>query len=415
MATTVSIILDKRNQRKDLTYPVKLRVYSIELQKAKLYSTNRNMTEDRFNHVWLKDKTAKIYRDDREYLDGLKVKALEEAKNLDPFSFEAFERKMNRKKGDAKNVIFHYFDKINNLKELERFGTAETYTLSLRSILNYIESQTGRGPQTLPFNSITPTFLNKYESFMISCGKTETTVSIYLRALRTIFNKAIQENEIIQDIYPFGKNKYEIPSGNAVKKALTKKQVKKLYESIPATPEQEKAKDFWFLSYICNGMNINDIALLKFNNIINNTIEFKRAKTRKTAKKNQTTIVVHLHEYVKSIIAKYGNDDTNKDNYIFSILDKDTPPVKAKAKIKNFTRFINQHIKQLAKDNGLPEEISTYWARHTFATVAIREGASIEFVKEAFGHQNITTTQNYFAGFEDEAKANIVNNLLKFD
>ena len=153
MATTVSIILDKRNQRKDLTYPVKLRVYSIELQKAKLYSTNRNMTEDRFNHVWLQDKTAKIYRDDREYLDGLKVKALEEAKNLDPFSFEAFERKMNRKKGDAKNVIFHYLDKINNLKDLERFGTAETYTLSLRSILNYIESQTGREPQTLRINS----------------------------------------------------------------------------------------------------------------------------------------------------------------------------------------------------------------------------------------------------------------------
>lgn len=59
MAITVTIQLDKRNQRKDQTYPVKLRVYSTELQKAKLYSADRNMTEDTFYEVWKKEKTAR--------------------------------------------------------------------------------------------------------------------------------------------------------------------------------------------------------------------------------------------------------------------------------------------------------------------------------------------------------------------
>jgi len=162
-------------------------------------------------------------------------------------------------------------------------------------------------------------------------------------------------------------------------------------------------------------MNINDIALLKYNNIKGESLEFKRAKTRQTAKKKSTTIVVPLTDLSKKIIEKYGNEDKSHEQFIFSIVDKNTDGVGIKRKIKLFTRFVNQHIKLLAKANELPEDISTYWARHSFATLSIQGGASIEFVQEAFGHQNISTTQNYFAGFEDEAKKQIVESLLKFD
>jgi site-specific recombinase XerD len=51
-------------------------------------------------------------------------------------------------------------------------------------------------------------------------------------------------------------------------------------------------------------------------------------------------------------------------------------------KVKNFTRFVNQHLKKLAKSLGITEDISTYFARHSFATIAIRSGASMEFVSE---------------------------------
>jgi len=63
----------------------------------------------------------------------------------------------------------------------------------------------------------------------------------------------------------------------------------------------------------------------------------------------------------------------------------------------------------------LPEDISSYYARHTFATLSIQGGASMEFVQESLGHQNISTTQNYFSGFEDETKKQIVESLLNFD
>jgi len=75
---------------------------------------------------------------------------------------------------------------------------------------------------------------------------------------------------------------------------------------------------------------------------------------------------------------------------------------------------INQHIKKLAETIELPSNISTYWARHSFATSAIRNGASMEFVSEALSHSDLKTTQSYFAGFEEESKKEIMKSLMEF-
>jgi site-specific recombinase XerD len=83
-------------------------------------------------------------------------------------------------------------------------------------------------------------------------------------------------------------------------------------------------------------------------------------------------------------------------------------------RVKNFTRFINQHLKQLAESVGITNNISTYWARHTFATLAIRNGATMEFVSEALNHKDMKTTQNYFAGFDDETKREFANKMMEF-
>ncbi|WP_167604956.1 tyrosine-type recombinase/integrase [Maribellus sediminis] len=414
METTVSILLDTRRSKSDETYPIKLRVYSPLLQKAKIYSAGVSMTKQQFESVWLTERPRKIHQDDRDFLDEIRINAVNAAKNTDPFSFEVFEKKLRRRKGDGKNVIYHYKQRIKHYLELEQHSTADSYRLSLQSILKYIESQKGSIPNQVSFNSVTPTFLQKYEFYMVKSGKSETTVGIYLRNLRAVFNHAIREGEVSEDLYPFGKRKYEIPQGRAVKKALSKNQIKALWHAKPLTPQQQKAKDFWFFSFICNGINMKDICLLKYENLKGDTIEFKRAKTRQTSKKNITTIVIHLTDYAKSVIEKYGNENREADQYIFPILTESTPPIEVRPIVINFTRIINLHIKLLAKANNLPEEISTYWARHSFATLAIQGGANMEFVKEAFGHQNITTTQNYFAGFEDEAKKSIVENLLNF-
>jgi site-specific recombinase XerD len=82
--------------------------------------------------------------------------------------------------------------------------------------------------------------------------------------------------------------------------------------------------------------------------------------------------------------------------------------------VKTFTRFINQNFLKLAKQIGINEQISTYWARHSFATRAINNGASLEFIGDALGHSDTKTTIGYFAGFESEAKKQFSQSLMDF-
>ena len=93
-------------------------------------------------------------------------------------------------------------------------------------------------------------------------GKSFTTVGFYLRSLRVIFNLGIESNVVNKDLYPFGVKRYEIPSSSNTKKAFDSSQLGILFHSEAQTSEQEKARDFWFFSFACNGMNMKDILQL---------------------------------------------------------------------------------------------------------------------------------------------------------
>jgi integrase/recombinase XerD len=160
-------------------------------------------------------------------------------------------------------------------------------------------------------------------------------------------------------------------------------------------------------------MNFKDISNLRFKDIKSEKFSFARAKTKST-NSSQKAITVHLNDFTKAVIEKYKSTDESPENYLFEVLKHGQSPLEQYRLIKNFIRSINQNFLKYAKNNGIEEKISSYWARHSFATMAIRKGASIEFVGEAVGHTNIKTTMGYFAGFEDETKKAISDKLLDF-
>jgi integrase len=244
-------------------------------------------------------------------------------------------------------------------------------------------------------------------------GLTRTTVGIYLRPLRAVFNTAIELKEIDRSIYPFGKRGYTIPKGQKVKKALSKAQLALLRDAAEENTEQKKAKDFWFFSYTCQGMNVKDICLLRNEDLSPESLSFFRAKTKNT-NKNQYPVTVMLTNKAKEVIAEYRNPDTSPKAFVFPILKTTDTNLEKRRKIQNFTKFINQHIKKLASKVGITEDISTYFARHSFATLAIQGGAGMEFVMEALSHSDIKTTQGYFAGFEDAGNKKILDDLMNF-
>ena len=393
-------------------YPVKLRVYYRE--DRRLYPTGVEISIGDFERSYGTKKPQKDYKDIKFKLVELERKATGIIEKMISFSFEAFEKKMFRATGDNDNVVHYYNQYIEQLKHEKRISTANNYILSLKSILTFAKGNKTNDIKYLAFETITPAFLNDYEQWMIAEEKKITTVGIYLRPLRAIFNIAKAESVINDEMYPFGQRKYQIPAGRNVKRALSKADLKKLFTfKVKKGGEQEKARDYWFFSYQCNGMNFRDIAELKMSAIQGPSIIITRTKSKNTTKANSKKIIVPITKNIQSILDKYTTGVT-KNDYVFPIFTVSMSAEEKHREIQNFIRFVNQHIKNLAKDAGVNEGISTYWARHSYSTMAIRNGATMEYLQESLGHQDMKTTINYFSGFEDKVKREVAEKLMEF-
>jgi len=357
--------------------------------------------------VWETLKPRSEFKEDRKKIQAIETHAVEIADSLNVFTFEEFERRLLGNTNKQLDVLYFYNKAFELYTRNNQIGTLENYKCSLKSLLEF------SGTSTLHFKEVTVQWLKDYESFMIRQGKSLTTVGIYLRPLRAILNTAKLENVIDEDTYPFGKRKYVIPQPTAKKKALSNDQLGQLLKGIPSTKEQEKAKAFWFFSYACNGMNMKDIANLQYRNLSKETIVFKRAKTSNTSK-SQSPVVVYRNEHIDMVIEQYGNSNPTPNGFVFPIIDQSLSYAAKHVQLKNFIRYVNQHFLNYAKSLGIEEKISSYWARHSFATMAIRKGASMEFVGEALSHSNIKTTQGYFAGFEDKDKKKFMQSIMSF-
>jgi integrase len=241
-----------------------------------------------------------------------------------------------------------------------------------------------------------------------------TTVGIYLRSLRTLFGIEILEGRLTKEAYPFGKKRYEIPTGHNVKKALTLTDIGAIY-NFQALPDStaDMAKNYWLFLYLCNGMNMKDMCQLRYSNLKGNVLEFERAKTARTKRKVEA-IRMPLSEDIQAIIGKWGVAKQDENSYIFPVLSKGLSPERQRALVQQRTHLVNEHMKEIAKELKIENSVTTYAARHSFATILQRSGAPISFISEALGHGNVQTTQNYLAGFEDDSKAEVLKALTAF-
>jgi len=405
----LSLILDVRRKKTDGLYPLKIRVYDTSIQKNRYYGTGYDMDLSTYEKVFESSKPRRSEREIREELEELLYEYKSIAQSIDDFTHDVFEEKLFKPQGESQDAFYQYRMKMEDLDTQQKIGSKGCYNSSLNSLKLFLSENRSRVPNQLYFSQITPQFLQRYEKWMIDKGKSRTTVGIYLRPLRHLFNVAKPSN------YPFGKDGYVIPKGRNKKKAIDKKGLKLLFETKPENEFQEKAKDFWFFSYLCKGMNMKDILYLKWEKVKSNYLEFVREKTKNTTDE-VIVIRVPLTDFSKMVIEKYSNNQRAKIDYVFPVLNHSmSEEEKYKAK-QNFTRLVNQHMKRFAKHAGFNEEISTYWARHSFATMAIRKNASIEYVGESLGHSDIRTTKSYIDSIMDEeSEQKLIEGMMDFD
>jgi integrase/recombinase XerD len=329
-------------------------------------------------------------------------KAMNAADKLTVFTYGKFEEIYLDNK-EASDSLRHAFDKyIDELKKENRLGTAISYQVANASIERYRKG--------LKFADVTPAILKKYEAWMLENGKSKTTVGIYLRSLRTIFNRA----KIDKALYPFGKNRYTIPTSRNIKKALTVDEIARIfnYKSKHGSPE-DMAKDYWIFIYLCNGLNVKDLCLLKRKDIDGDILRYERAKTQ-LSERNTEKILVSLKPQAKAIIAKWGQPSINPHSYIFPHIQPGMNPAQQRGTYQQVTKRINKYMKRIAERIEISKPVTTYFARHSFATILKRSGASMEFISEALGHSDLKTTRNYLAGFEAETIHKTTDALIAF-
>ena len=411
MAAIVTIYLDVRIKKKNEIYPVKIRVtYERErkyfgldprkvnelmkgsdMEKFAYYGRGNFSIEKSVFQKAVGTAPRGIYKELHDLFNKFQIDYQSRADMIKPFSFETFSDEMDKKK--AENDVFAMFDrKIEELEKEERYGSADNYFRTMKSLKAFT------GKNKLTFEYFTVGQLKKYEAWMKENDRSITTIGIYLRSFRALMNEAIKSG--ITENYPFGSGGYKIQKGASRKIALTKEEIKLLFNYTP-TPESGAGfyYDMWKLSYILNGINIKDLSLLKQKNIRNDFLSFVREKTRNSVQV-QSEIKIYLGDEANEIINRWKIAE--KDGYLLPILQKNDSAKIIKQKVGNLVRAINNAIKNIAKELKIDKNISCYTARHTWATQMMRHGASVSFIGKQLGHTSTSTTDLYLSSFDDE-------------
>lgn len=291
-----------------------------------------------------------------------------------------------------KTVDEFYRELILQFSQTNKTGNRLIYKGSYNSIKEFSE-----GRLNILFTDIDINWLNRYEKWLRSKGNKETTISLLFRTLRSAYNKAVELKCASKNNYPFNDFKISKFDVKTKKRAISKDEILRIIE-LDLSQEKETmefSRDIFIFSYLGGGINFTDISNLRPENIVENRIQYVRQKTGKK-------MSFQLVNESSRILLKF-NQLSNKNGYLFPILDKrihKTAIQKQNRIHKNLVR-INRELKRIGELARIKMNLSTYVARHSFATILKNSGVNISLISEALGHSELSTTQIYLDSFEN--------------
>ncbi len=406
---TVSIILHKQRPRQDGSYPIRLRVthkkerryISLEMEDEIMYATEEEW--DKINSPKAKGRYRDMKLQIAVYEQKAKQILIDLAAQNKQFTFNRLEEQFleKRKEGTVKEM---FETVIEELKQEKRIGTAQSYGNALNSIMVF------KNKKAFSFPDVDLKFLKKYERHLRDKDLSINTIGIYMRSLRTMYNRAIKEGLVKQADYPF--THYKIPAKAGRKRALTHEGMKRIYDypAIPATP-QWYAKNYFLFSYLTQGMNFTDMAHLKCSNIIEGRICYERQKTSRTVGEI-TSFSIKITDQLANIMNQLRTDQRNPGDYLFPILQKGLTAEQEKNKVRQFVKTTNKWLNRIGKELEFPLKLTTYVARHSYATVLKHKGYSTSTIMESLGHKLEKTTQVYLDSLHESVLDEANENLL---
>ena len=152
---------------------------------------------------------------------------------------------------------------------------------------------------------------------------------------------------------------------------------------------------------------------MKVKSIDGDMLRFVRAKTENSTREDEMIISCYVNQYMKSIIDKWRSG-AGKEDYLFDVLKKNDDLEEQMKKVGQFIKNTNKYMKSISMEIGIDKNVTTYYGRHSAATIMKKSGANIEQIREALGHQSTFITQKYLDSFDNESKRELSKSLTSF-
>jgi len=381
---SVRAILFTHKKRKDGKSPIVIQI--IKDRKRKIISTGYYADESEWNFT---TNTPTKKHPNYELLKRLlKQKTVEAEQTMlsietseDVFTVDTV---VERLKGVEYNKsVFDYWDNlIKILVSSKKSGNALAYKNTFGVFKRF------RNDKDMTFKQLDYKCVNAFEKDLLARGLQLNGISFHMRTLRAMYNRAIKEGYANKELYPF--EHYSIKKQKTQHRALTKDDIKQIRDTELKTEGADFARDLFMFSFYTRGMSFVDIAFLKPENINQGQLQYRRAKTGQT-------FTIKLTSEAMSIIMKYS-DLKKVDKFVFPIIQNES---KSHDDYRRMMRLTNRRLKKIGENLNLSIPLTTYVARHSWATVAKRSGVSTSVISEGMGHATEHITQVYLDSFEN--------------
>jgi integrase len=397
--TTVKLVLDKRRKKKSGAYPLVIRI-----RLAGKYvdvATKQELHEHQFDdkrQIVIGNKT--LNKSLQREIENCKDKIIQYEQLHDEITIEQIKVLFGKSQKTEPTIAEFWQQEAVRLTEIGKAGNAGVYLSSLSGLNRVMNLD-------MPFKELKHMQLLDAETTLLKNGVKLNTLSVYMRTLRAICNKAILVDLVDQGWYPFFR--YKIKKGRSVPRTLNLDQMKRYFEL--ELPEQHPLyRSFYIgkLMFLLRGINFKDLVKLTNENLQGNRIVYERSKTK-------TLYSIGMEEQIKELLKnlfKGGDTLVGIMDEEYHLLDQDIQVLK---RYEQHLHVVNNHLKRISILLGLEIKLSTYVMRYSYANIARGLGLSVEEISYLLGHKSSAhaVTEIYLEQFDleklDDLNRKIIN------
>jgi len=394
MSTNVKIVLDKRFDKADKTYPLIIRIshnrrnISIPLGYSlpeKDWNENTKEVKSSFRGVSNVTRLNKLIQQKKINAMDI-INQLQDSGEIENLTIKEIKSRIVARSSDATFLKFTE-ELISELKQAGRFGYAKSINDTLQVVKKF------KNEKDFTFKQLDYKFLDQFESACRGQGMKINSIAVFMRTIKMIYNRSIKAGIVKRELYPF--------TGYKIKTTKTKKRAvrREVIETIEKLELQEStriwhSKNYFLFSFYAMGINFADLARLKMSNIVEGRLEFTRQKTKKHYS-------IKINEPIQNILNLYVVNK-NENDFIFPIISRGGNSELEYRDVTEKRRIHNKLLKEIATLCGIESNLTSYVARHSWATIAKRKGVPVAAISEGMGHGDVKTTEIYLDSFDKE-------------